>query len=79
MVYQVAQAVGIPVIGCGGVSNAEEVVEMMMAGASAVQIGSVNLVDPMAGDRIAKELPEVLRKLKINNITDIIGISWQKM
>lgn len=79
MVYQVAQAVGIPVIGCGGVSNAEEVIEMMMAGASAVQIGSVNLVDPMAGYRIAKELPEVMKKLKINNITDIIGISWQKM
>lgn len=79
MVYQVAQAVAIPVIGCGGVSNAEEVVEMMMAGASAVQIGSVNLVDPMAGDRIVRELPTVLKNLKINNIKDIIGISWQKM
>ncbi len=79
MVYQVAQAVKIPVMGCGGVSNAEEVMEMMMAGASAVQIGSVNLVDPMAGDRIVKELPNVMKKLKINNIKDIIGISWQKM
>ncbi|MCM1490037.1 MAG: dihydroorotate dehydrogenase [Muribaculum sp.] len=79
MVYQVAQAVKIPVIGCGGVSNAEEAVEMMMAGASAVQIGSVNLVDPMAGKRITEELPRVLKKLKINNIKDIIGISWQKM
>lgn len=79
MVYQVAQAVKIPVIGCGGVSNAEEAVEMMMAGASAVQIGSVNLIDPMAGKRITEELPRVLKKLKINNIKDIIGISWQKM
>lgn len=79
MVYQVAQAVKIPVVGCGGVSNAEEVMEMMMAGASAVQIGSVNLVDPIAGDRIVKELPKVMKKLKINNIKDIIGISWQKM
>lgn len=79
MVYQVAQSVKIPVIGCGGVSNAEEVIEMMMAGASAVQIGSVNLVDPMAGDRIVNELPNVMKKLKINNIKDIIGISWQKM
>lgn len=79
MVYQVSQAVSIPVIGCGGVSNASEVIEMMMAGAAAVQIGSVNLVDPMAGDRIARELPEVLKNLKINNIKDIIGISWQKM
>lgn len=79
MVYQVSQAVSIPVIGCGGVSNAEEVVEMMMAGATAVQIGSVNLIDPMAGERISKELPELLKKLKINNINEIIGISWQKM
>ncbi len=79
MVYQVSQAVHIPVIGCGGVSCAEEVVEMMMAGASAVQIGSVNLVDPKAGLRISEELPDVMKKLKINNIEDIIGISWQKM
>lgn len=79
MVYQVAQAVGIPVMGCGGVSTAEEVVEMMMAGASAVQIGSANLVDPMACAKIEKNLPDVLKRLKINNIKDIIGISWRKM
>lgn len=78
MVYQVSQAVKIPVIGCGGVSNAEEVIEMMMAGATAVQIGSVNLVDPMAGKRIAEDLPKILTKLKINNIKEIIGISWRK-
>lgn len=79
MVYQVSQAVNIPVMGCGGVSSAEEVVEMMMAGASAVQVGSANLVDPLACKKIADQLPEVLKKLKINNITDIIGISWRKM
>lgn len=79
MVYQVSQAVKIPVIGCGGVSNAEEVVEMMMAGASAVQIGSVNLVDPMSGKRITEDLPKVMENLKINNIKEIIGISWRKM
>lgn len=79
MVYQVAQAVSIPVMGCGGVSTAEDVVEMMMAGASAVQVGSANLVDPMAGKKIADELPDVLKRLKINNIKEIIGISWRKM
>lgn len=79
MVYQVTQAVKIPVMGCGGVSKAEDVVEMMMAGASAVQIGSANLVDPMACKTIAEELPKVLKKLKINNIKEIIGISWRKM
>lgn len=79
MVYQVSQAVNIPVMGCGGVSSAEDVVEMMMAGASAVQIGSANLVDPMACKKIADELPILLKKLKINKITDIIGISWRKM
>lgn len=79
MVYQVSQAVSIPVIGCGGVSSAEDVIEMMMAGASAVQIGSVNLVDPLAGKKIVDNLPEVLKKLRIQNIKEIIGISWQKM
>lgn len=79
MVWQVSQAVNIPIIGCGGVSTAEEALEMMMAGASAVQVGSANLVDPMASHKIATELPSLLKKLRINNIKDIIGISWQKM
>lgn len=79
MVYQVSQAVGIPVMGCGGVSSAEDVVEMMMAGATAVQVGSANLVDPRACKKIAEDLPNVLKRLKINNIKDIIGISWRKM
>lgn len=77
MVYQVAQAVSIPVMGCGGVSSAEDVVEMMMAGASAVQVGSANLVNPTACRDIVADLPEVLKKLRINNIKDIIGISWK--
>lgn len=79
MVYQVSQAVNIPVMGCGGVSTAEDVVEMMMAGASAVQIGSANLVEPTACKDIADNLPQLLKQLKINNIKDIIGISWRKM
>lgn len=79
MVWQVSQAVKIPVMGCGGVSTAEEALEMMMAGAAAVQVGSANLVDPYASLKITAGLPELLRKLKINNIKDIIGISWQKM
>ena len=79
MVYQVAQAVSIPVMGCGGVSTAEEAIEMIMAGASAVQVGSANLVDPMACHNIARDLPVVMKRLKINNIKDIIGISWRKM
>lgn len=77
MVYQVAQAVSIPVMGCGGVSSAEDVVEMMMAGASAVQVGSANLVNPTACRDIIADLPRVLKKLRINNIKDIIGISWK--
>ncbi|MDE5871259.1 MAG: nitronate monooxygenase, partial [Muribaculaceae bacterium] len=79
MVYQVSQAVNIPVMGCGGISSAEDVIEMMMAGACAVQVGSANLVDPKACKKIVDALPEVLKKLKINNINDIIGISWRKM
>ena len=79
MVYQVAQAVNIPVMGCGGVSTAEDVVEMMMAGARAVQIGSANLVEPTACKDIAENLPKLLKQLKIKNIKDIIGISWRKM
>ena len=73
MVYQVSKAVKIPVIGMGGVSCARDVVEMMMAGACAVEIGSANLVDPCACKNIIEELPAVLDELKINNIADIIG------
>lgn len=75
MVYQVHKAVKIPVIGIGGVSSACDVIEMMMAGASAVQIGSANLVDPLICKKIIDELPEVCERLKISRISDIIGVT----
>lgn len=74
MVYQVSHAVKIPVVGMGGVSSAEDVVEMMMAGATAVEIGAQNLVNPYACRDIIDELPSVLDKCRINNISDIIGV-----
>lgn len=73
MVYQVAQAVNIPVVGMGGVSSAEDVIEMMLAGATAVEIGAANLVDPMASKKIIEDLPKVMEKYGINNLSDIIG------
>ncbi len=75
MVYQVHKAVSIPVIGMGGVSRAEDVIEMMMAGATAVEIGAANLVDPFACPKIIEELPAVMDKYGIENLTDIIGIA----
>ena len=73
MVYQVAKAVNIPVIGLGGISNAEDVLEMMMAGATAVQVGSANLIDPYACKKIIEDLPKAMDKYGIENIKDIIG------
>ena len=73
MVYQVAQAVKIPVIGMGGVSSAEDVLEMMLAGATAVEIGSANLVNPYICRDIIRDLPRVMEKYKIENLKDIIG------
>ncbi|MBE6534351.1 MAG: dihydroorotate dehydrogenase [Ruminococcaceae bacterium] len=72
-VYQVYDAVKIPIVGMGGVSSAEDVIEMMLAGATAVQVGAANLVDPFACKKIIEELPSVMKKYKINNLTDIIG------
>ena len=74
MVYQVSKAVSIPVVGMGGVSSAEDVIEMMMAGATAVEIGAMNLINPYACRDIINELPAALDKYKINNICDIIGV-----
>ena len=74
MVYQVAHAVKIPVIGCGGVSSAEDVIEMMMAGATAVQVGAENLRNPYACKEIIEELPLVMERLGIEKLTDIIGV-----
>ena len=73
MVYQVSHAVNIPVIGMGGVSSAEDVVEMMLAGATAVEVGAANLVDPYACRDIVNDLPRVMEKYGIDNLSDIIG------
>lgn len=73
MVYQVAQAVKIPVIGVGGVVSAENVIEMMLAGATAVEVGAANLVDPYACRDIINDLPRVMREYGIENLKDIIG------
>lgn len=73
MVYQVAKVCRIPIVGCGGISTARDVVEMMMAGASAVEIGTANLINPYACRDIIEELPDVMQRLKIDNLTDIIG------
>ena len=73
MVYQVAQAVKVPVIGVGGVSRAEDVIEMMLAGATAVEVGAANLASPFACRDIIKELPAVMEKYNISSLRDIIG------
>jgi len=73
MVYQVYEAVSLPIIGMGGVSSAEDVVEMMLAGATAVQVGAANLVDPFACKRIIEDLPLVMKQYKIKDLNEIIG------
>lgn len=73
MVYQVAKSVKIPVIGMGGVSSAEDVIEMMLAGACAVEVGAANLVDPYACRNIIDDLPRVMEKYNIENLKDITG------
>lgn len=74
MVYQVSKACNIPVIGCGGVGSARDVIEMMMAGATAVQVGAVNLKNPYACKEIIEDLPVQMRKYGIDRLRDIIGI-----
>ena len=73
MVYQVAHAVSIPVVGMGGVSSAEDVIEMMLAGATAVEVGAANLIDPYACRKIIDDLPSAMKKYGIENLNDIIG------
>ena len=73
MVYQVYEAVNIPIIGMGGVTTAEDVIEMMLAGATAVQIGAANLVEPYACRDIIAKLPQVMKKYNISNLEDIVG------
>lgn len=73
MVYQVSSAVNIPIVGMGGVSSAEDVIEMMLAGATAVEIGAANLVDPFICKKIVEALPAAADKYNINELKDIIG------
>ena len=75
MVYQVSKAVKIPVVGMGGVSSAQDVIEMMMAGATAVEVGAANLVDPFACKKIIEDLPRVMEEYRIESLSDIIGAS----
>lgn len=74
MVYQVSKACGIPVMGCGGVESASDVIEMMMAGATAVQVGAANLKNPYACKEIIEALPREMQRLGIERLSDIIGI-----
>ena len=73
MVYQVYEAVGIPIIGMGGVSSAEDVLEMMLAGATAVEVGAANLVDPFVCRSIVEDLPGAMEKYGIQDLKEIIG------
>ncbi len=77
MVYSVAQAVKIPIIGMGGVASAEDVIEMMLAGATAVQVGAANLVNPYAGRDIVADLPRVMQKYNIEKLSDMIGGAYR--
>ncbi len=78
MVYQVAQNVNIPIIGCGGISTAEDVLEFLYAGASAVEVGTANLIDPWACPKIIEELPSVLAKYRLNSVQEAIGKALPK-
>ena len=73
MVWQVYEATGLPIMGIGGVASAEDVIEMLLAGATAVQVGAENLVDPWACPRIIQDLPEAMQKYGIESLSDIIG------
>ena len=73
MVYQVYEAVSIPIIGLGGISSARDVIEMMLAGATAVEVGAANLADPLACKKIIESLPEEMSKYGIKNISEITG------
>ena len=73
MVYRAYEAVKIPIIGMGGISCAEDVIEMMLAGATAVEVGTANLINPYCSKEIVEALPMVMQKYKIQNLKDIIG------
>ena len=73
MVWQVYEAVSIPIVGMGGVTTTEDVLEMMLAGASAVGVGAANLVDPYAAKKLVEGLPAAMEKYGIENLSEIIG------
>ena len=73
MVNQVSKVTQLPIIGCGGISRAEDVVEMMMAGATAVEVGAANLVDPAVCSKIINHLPSLMQELGISSLKEIIG------
>ena len=77
MVYQVHEAVNIPIIGVGGIEKAEDVIEMMLAGATAVEVGAANLKNPYVCKEIIEDLPNKMKKYGIQNLKDIIGIAHQ--
>lgn len=77
MVYQVSEACNIPVVGCGGVSTVNDVIEMMMAGATAVEVGAANLANPFVCKEIIEALPAEMKRLRINNLSEIIGVAHQ--
>lgn len=77
MIYQVTEAIDLPVMGSGGVASARDVIEMMMAGATAVQVGAQTLRDPLTLPRLVQELPETLDALNITNIADVIGVAHE--
>ncbi|MDO5426603.1 MAG: dihydroorotate dehydrogenase [Coriobacteriia bacterium] len=74
-VYQVAKATKLPIIGCGGIQKAEDVIEMMSAGARAVEVGAANCADPLACKRIIEELPKLMERLNIDSLSGIVGRS----
>ncbi|NEU29435.1 dihydroorotate dehydrogenase [bacterium LRH843] len=78
MIHQVSQVVDIPIIGMGGIQTAEDVIEFMLAGASAVAIGTANFTDPLVCPTVIEQLPSLLDELGVTNITDLIGGSWKK-
>jgi dihydroorotate dehydrogenase (NAD+) catalytic subunit len=73
MVYQTAQAVSLPIIGMGGIMTAEDAIEMILAGASAVSVGTANFTDPTATEKIAYGIEEYMRKYGVNNISELVG------
>ena len=77
MVYQVAQAVNIPIIGVGGITSAEDVLEFLNAGASAVEVGAQNFVDPYVCPKIIEDLPKVLKKYGYNSVSEAVGRSFK--